>query len=340
MSGFFLRVIARVIALLPFAALPAVGRVVAFLAFDVLRIRRAHVQSALARAGLPPVAREVYQNLGASALELLWLSARSSADVSTLVTIDGHARFREASSRGRGVIVATAHTGNWDLTACACASVTPLTVVTKRLSSRSVDRLWQETRAARGVDLIAAPEGSVFRRARERLSLGRSVAVLIDQDPERTHSVVDAPFLGELALHDTFAATLAARTGAPIVVAFARRDPHVVEVINVIIPPPRASRAWIERTTREIAAHLDSFVRRAPASWLWLHRRWKTQLGQGAHLPRSHLLPGGQSPFELHSVTCTVADTDTPMPVGPLAGGGGAAPAVAGLTQNAPIASP
>lgn len=282
MSGLVLRALARIVALLPFASLPRFGRALAWLAFDVLRIRRAHVEASLARAGLPPVGRDVYRQLGTSALELLWVSARPDHDLGPLVRVEGRERFERARALGRGVIVATAHTGNWDLTACACASMTPISVVTKRLSSASTDRFWQETRASRGVDLIPAPDGSVFRAARARLRAGRAVAVLVDQDPERRTGVVEAPFLGALAVHDSFAAALSARTGAPIAIALARRSEagNVVQIVDVIEPPARAGRAWIAETTRVIAARLDEFIRASPSMWLWLHRRWKTRLAR------------------------------------------------------------
>jgi KDO2-lipid IV(A) lauroyltransferase len=276
-----LRAIAWVIALLPFSALRFFAAFLAFLAFDVLRIRRRHVVASLARAGLDPVnARGVYRQLGISALEFLWLSARPAVPATELMRIDGIDRFEAARAHGRGVIVATAHTGNWDLAACACAERTELSVVTKRLSSPSIDAFWQQTRALRGVDLIAAPDGRALRAIRDRLSAGRAVALLVDQDPERTRSVVSAPFLGDIAVHDTLAATIAARTGAPIVLAFARRDDrgNVLEIIDTIEPPEHPDRAWIEATTRAIAARLDGFVRDNPSAWLWLHRRWKTRL--------------------------------------------------------------
>ncbi len=275
-----LRAIAWVVALLPFSSLRGLSAVLALLAFDVLRIRRRHVLASLARAGLDPRdGRRVYRELGTSALEFLWLSARREVPAAELIRIEGVERYDAARALGRGVIVATAHTGNWDLAACACAARTELSVVTKRQSSPSVDAFWQGTRRARGVDLIAAPDGNVLHAIRERLARGRAVALLVDQDPERTRSVVSAEFLGDVAVHDTLAATLAARSGAPIVVAFARRDQsgNVLEIVETIEPPESADRAWIEETTRTIAARLDAFVRAHPSSWLWLHRRWKTR---------------------------------------------------------------
>jgi len=301
--------LATVVGLLRWSWLPRFGAVLAIVAFDVLRIRRRHVLTSLARigAGDAATARTMYRGLGASALELLWISRHPEVDLTSVVRIEGRELFDAALAHGRGVIVVTAHTGNWDLAACACASVTPLSVVTKRLSSPAVDAWWQGTRAARGVDLLAAPDGNVLRAVRARLGAGRAVALLVDQDPERTTSVVEAPFLGDVAVHDTLAATLSARTGAPIVLAFARRTggANVVEIVGVITPPARAGRTWIAATTQAIASRLDAFVRADPACWLWLHRRWKTRLQQstpqGVQTPRVHFMPGGHSDGPLHS---------------------------------------
>ena len=35
----------------------------------------------------------------------------------------------------------------------------------------------------------------------------------------------------------------------------------------------------IARLTQELAARTESWIRRVPEQWLWLHRRWKTQPG-------------------------------------------------------------
>ncbi len=289
-----LRALAWLVGRLPWGALRPLGWLLGALAFDVLRIRRAHVLASMRRAGLEPDrhARASYVSLGVGVFELLWLTGRPDAPLAPVVRVDGWERFEQARALGRGVVVATAHTGNWDLAACACAARTPLAVVTKRLSTRGLDAFWQAARARRGLELIAAPDGGVLAAIRAQLarpSHDGAIALLIDQDPERTRAVTAAPFLGEIALHDLLPATLAARRGAPIVLAFARREAdgrHVVEIVDVLVPPRGANRAWIVEATRTIAARLDAFVRREPSQWMWLHRRWKTRPeAQGETLP-------------------------------------------------------
>ncbi len=225
-------------------------------------------------------ARAFYAELGVSAIEFLQLALRGPRALSH-VEIDGpsRARWRDALATNRGVVVAASHTGNWDLAACAVAREVELLVVTKHLSVRWLDRFWQSTRAALGVRLADA--AGAMARARETLRRGGAVAMMIDQAPSRAQNAVTVEFLGRTAHADRAAAALAASVGAPLVVAVSRRDElgrQIVEVLDVLLPPRRAGRAWIERATREATRALDAFVRRHPSQWLWLHRRWKPML--------------------------------------------------------------
>lgn len=102
--------------------------------------------------------------------------------------------------------------------------------------------------------------------------------MMIDQVPASCRHAVRVDFLGRGAWSDRAPAALAARSGAPLVVAaFRRRDDgdHVLHVLSVLWPPVRARRAWIDRATVEATRALERFVREVPSQWLWLHRRWR-----------------------------------------------------------------
>lgn len=225
-------------------------------------------------------ARAFYAELGISAVEFLALAVRGSKALEH-VWIDepSRARWNEALALNRGVVVAASHTGNWDLAACAVARERELLVVTKHLSVRWLDRFWQSTRAALGVRLADA--AGALARAKETLRRGGAVALMIDQAPTSARHAVPVEFLGASAHADRAAAALAAASGAPLVVAASRRDERggqVLEVLDVLLPPRRAARAWIDRATRDATRALEAFVRRHPSQWLWLHRRWKPML--------------------------------------------------------------
>jgi len=274
MAALFL--LSRAVGLLPWRWLRVPGALIGALVGSLLRIRRRQVEGAMLRAGVenvPATARRMYASLGTALFEFLWMIGRRASPVFAVRFTD---RATVALAR-RGVVIATAHTANWDLVACGAAQGhLPLTVITKRLSAEWLDRIWQSERAARGIELLDG--AGVFGRAVDSIAQKRGVAVLIDQAPERASAVVESPFLGEKARCDMMAALLSARTGANLVLALGCRQPdgmYVVDVPLVLEPPPRATRAWAEQATRELNAELEAFVRRNPSQWLWLHRRWK-----------------------------------------------------------------
>jgi KDO2-lipid IV(A) lauroyltransferase len=283
------RAVAALVGALPYAALGALGAALGWLAGSVLRIRRAHAEAAMRAAGLddaPTRAARVYRSLGLGVFELLWTTSRDPRELDARFSFDDAAArdLRAGLARGRGLVVVTAHTGNWDIAACGAArrlvdeGLAPsLTVVTKRLKSRGLDRAWQRLRAERGVTLVGS-EGAA-RACLRALRSGGVVALLVDQAPERGDRTITAPFAGAPARYDLAPALIAARAGAPIAMMFASREPdgqHRMTSAGLVEPAELVGgRAAHEAATRRIAAAVDAFVRAHAEQWLWLHRRWK-----------------------------------------------------------------
>ena len=259
------------------------GALLGWLAGSALRIRRRHVEASMRSAGIArpaAEARAMYASLGASAVEFLWMAWRGRPALDG-VRFDeaSRVRWQEALGRGRGVVVAASHTGNWDLAACAVARDVELLVVTKHLRVRWLDRFWQSTRAKLGVSLSDA-HGAIAR-SRAVLRRGGVVAMMIDQVPLSASHASPVVFLGQTAATDRAPAALAASARVPLVVAAAHRDEdgrQLLHVLDVLLPPSRPSRAWVLEATRTATRALDRFVRAHPSQWLWLHRRWKPML--------------------------------------------------------------
>ena len=161
------------------------GALLGWVAGSVLRIRRAHVEAAMAAAGIGrpgEQARAMYAALGMSAVEFFGMAVRGRAALGC-VRIDeaSRGRWERVLAEGRGVVVAASHTGNWDMAACAIAQEVELLVVTKHLSIRWMDRVWQATRARLGVELSDA--WGAIARGRAVLRRRGVVAMMIDQVP-------------------------------------------------------------------------------------------------------------------------------------------------------------
>jgi KDO2-lipid IV(A) lauroyltransferase len=272
-----------------------VAGALAWLVGDVLRVRRAHVEASMERAGVPEpdsTARSMYRSLARAVVELLTLAfgAKPSFEPpgDLLASIRGG---------GRGAVVATAHTGSWDVVACRMAELAPLTVVTKRLSIRPLDSLWQRLRRDRGVRLVAA--GRAARAVGAALGRGELVAMVVDQAPERERAAIRVPFLGAPAWVDLAPALCALRGKCPLVAAFPLRlasGEHRVVVARVLWPPPLADRAWPAFAMGEVTRALEEFVRAHPEQWLWMHRRWKDVPRRSGASPGPRALADASAP--------------------------------------------
>jgi KDO2-lipid IV(A) lauroyltransferase len=248
-------------------------------------MRRANVSDARS------VAASMYRSLGAGIFELLWLAGkgpeqRDAAIAEHVVLEDDFAvALHEACERGP-VVLAASPTGNWELAAFGAAralgaSGRRLAVVVKPQSVGVFHAFCTHLREACGLRLIA-PEGA-FGAARRSLAAGDVIAMPIDQVPGRKRHGVRVPFLGAQAFADRAPAAVARATGATLLVVATSRQGRRQHIHLLAELPPHGrgestASAWITNATRESTRALDAFVIAEPASWLWLHRRWRAPL--------------------------------------------------------------
>jgi len=285
-----LRLVGVLTALLPWRSLGIPGNAIGWICASVLRIRRRAVETAMRRAAIAEpctVARAMYKNLGRSLFELFWLSGAGSQDRDRALD---HVQIDEATAHAllhaakRGpVILAASHTGNWELVAFAAARMLgragrSLVVVAKPLSVHALNVFCMRLRESFGLRILA-PDGALAA-ARHALLAGEVVAMPIDQVPDRARHGCEVSFLGARALADRAPAMLAQATGATLVVVGAER--HGAEQrVRILAEIGACTVHGSRRTDRAIQATkqasfaLERFCMASPASWLWLHRRWR-----------------------------------------------------------------
>jgi KDO2-lipid IV(A) lauroyltransferase len=197
------------------------------------------------------------------------------------ISVDGleHLEAATAASRPGGVLVLTAHFGNWELAGLVGPLYgVPMATVMRPLDSPLLDRLARRLRGSTGVEMIDKREA--FRAVTDALRRRQLVAILLDQNASRREGVF-VPFFGRPASTSRGLALLSLRTGTPILPVFMHREPdgrhHLV--IEPAIPSPSrgALGVSIEELTAACASRIEATVRRWPEQWLWLHRRWRTR---------------------------------------------------------------
>lgn len=255
------------------------------LAAYALGVRRAVALSNLARAfpergqrELRALARRSYAALGRSLAEMALSLRMPDDELERLVRFDGFERYLQARAGGRGVVIAVAHFGSWELVARAGARRgMPLTAITRPLRGR-FNRWLLAARRSGG--LRELPDKGATGDALSVLRRGETLAVVVDQNmlPRRG---IFVDFFGTSACTTPAAAVFALRSGAPLLAAFPVRQAdgrHVVQFEGPFAAPPGTPAAEaVRRLTQEVTRAVERAVRAHPEQWFWVHRRWKTR---------------------------------------------------------------
>lgn len=195
-------------------------------------------------------------------------------NVGEWIRYEGLENFTGALARGRGVLVATAHLGNWELSAFAHAWMTaPMNIVVRPLDNPRVDALVEKRRALSGNRVIEKIEAA--RGILRALAANQAVGILIDQNTSLEEGVF-IDFFGVKACAGSAFAKLAYRSGAAVVPGFALWSEAERKYVLRFYPAVAVS-GDAGADTQRIHAVLESVIREYPDQWLWIHRRWKTR---------------------------------------------------------------
>jgi KDO2-lipid IV(A) lauroyltransferase len=195
-------------------------------------------------------------------------------NVARWIRCEGFEHYERAIRGGRGVLFATAHLGNWELSAYAHALLAaPMNIVVRPLDNPLIDRLVERRRAFSGNRPIFKKDYA--RAILKALAANQAVGILIDQNasPE-TGVFVD--FFGVPACAGAGFAKLAARSGAPVIPGFALWIEKEQRYVLRFYPPVPITGDPV-RDTQALQSQLESVIREYPEQWLWIHRRWKTR---------------------------------------------------------------
>jgi KDO2-lipid IV(A) lauroyltransferase len=199
------------------------------------------------------------------------------------IRLEGGEHFDQAREAGRGVLVATAHLGNWELSAFAHALMTaPMNVVVRPLDNPLIDRMVERRRTLSGNRTIGKKD---FARAiLKALAANQAVGILIDQNAA-VDSGVFVDFFGVPASAGTGFAKFAAHSGAAVIPGFALWKEEEKRYVLRFYPPLTMTGDAV-RDTQTLQSKLEEVIREYPDQWLWIHRRWKTRP------------PGEESPYD------------------------------------------
>lgn len=206
--------------------------------------------------------------------------------VTLLPDPETHSRLLE-----KGGILILGHLGNWEtmgVSVCYSAPENDLYVFAKRQSNPWSNRWIENTRATQRIKLVYTDESP--RKALGLLKRGNLVAFISDQDAGKNGSFF--PFLGRLASTFLGPATFARMTDVPILFCSSWYDDsgrlyfYIEEFERPKLDPRQDPEKWEKEFTYRWVRRLEEEVRKHPADYFWLHRRWHTRPENETELSR------------------------------------------------------
>lgn len=177
---------------------------------------------------------------------------------------------------GQGLIVASAHLGNWEVAARAISMIKPILVAYRPFNNPNLNEVAREARQGEHLRFVSRLEAHpmVFMRA---LAAGDIVALMIDQHATRGRIAIQ--FFDRPAWATKSVAMLSLTTRMPLLVAFAVRTGRMRYEIHASGPIAYARTGDREKDaaaiTQAITTEVEKAVRRHPEQYLWGHRRWR-----------------------------------------------------------------
>ncbi len=229
------------------------------------------------------ILKAMYRNLGLSFVELLRYRKIDTDYIDSHVEFHGLEHIERGLEKGHGVVLLTAHFGNWELMAMSFAvKGFRLSVVARPIDNIYVDGFINQARTYHGNTVIE--KRNALKRLVQVLKNNGIVLVLLDQRASTTEGVVVNFFNIPAPTHKGIAG-LVRRTGSTVVPVFMHRTGTWKH--RVICRPPVElaitdnREADIVENTQRFATTIEQMIRKYPEEWFWFHSRWERRKKNG-----------------------------------------------------------
>jgi Kdo2-lipid IVA lauroyltransferase/acyltransferase len=239
----------------------------------------------LALPELPPqtrkeILRRVYVHLGWQLVEFCRMTRYTRENTRDWLRTEGLEHYQAAQARGKGVLVITAHLGAWELSSFYHSLMGhPMGMVIRRLDNRKLDAYVNRIRCLHGNYVLHKDDFG--RGLLTAMHEGGTVGILMDTNMTPPQGAF-VKFFGIEACTATGLAHVARKTGAAVLPGFMLWQNAEKRYVlhfgpQIEIPQTESVSDDILKGTQLCNDAIESWIRRYPDQWLWIHRRWKTR---------------------------------------------------------------
>lgn len=282
MAYFLMKLLSKCLMAMPDSLRRKVGDLIGALTWLIVPPKRKHMalRNVMLALGLNETAamdivKRSWTRFGRMITEVL-IFPKMKRDISRYVRIEGKEHLDQVLAGGGGAVLASAHSGNWELLGAALAlNGYPTVGVVQKQADAEMDKLINEYRRLAGMHVTYK---AGVREMVRLLGEGWLVGLAMDQDAGKDGAILE--FFGRKASCAQGPAFLARMKRTPIVPAFITENADGVHTVLVQAP------LWVEITgdkhedirkmTEQLMGIIEEHVKQYPSEWFWMHNRWKS----------------------------------------------------------------
>jgi KDO2-lipid IV(A) lauroyltransferase len=282
---------------LPYSVIKAISGALLVTVYVVLKRMRRTAMNTLniafgrekSQAELQKICKDCFNNGARGVIELGAFMARP-VFIKETFSFDGDSRenLEAAFKEGKGVIGISAHFGNFPLMLLYLAQMGyPTNAIIRPSRDEIIEKDFQAARSRLGLKTVHSyPRETCVSQSLKALRDKELLVVLMDQNTG-SKSGVYVDFFGQKSGTATGPIIFAMRTGAPLLPIFTLRDGNsdkhrlVIEK-HFYLEQKATDEETIQHNVQKLTNIIEGYIRKYPAEWGWMHRRWKSRPPQSA----------------------------------------------------------
>jgi len=226
------------------------------------------------------ILRGVFRHLGWQLVEFCRMTRYTPENTAGWMRAEGLDHYLAAKARGKGVLIVTGHLGAWELSSFYHSLMGyPMSMVARQLDNLRLDEFVNGIRCLHGNHVLLKDDfGRGLLTAMRR---GETVGILMDTNMTPPQGAF-VEFFGRQACTATGVAHIALKTGAAVLPGFMLWEKAENRYVLHFGPELQFTRSGnaeqdILAATQQCTSAIETWIRRYPDQWLWIHRRWKTR---------------------------------------------------------------
>jgi len=277
-------IIAKTVQLFGFRRLHLPAKILSYVFFDLLKIRKDVVYKNLGiafpkktQAEKEVIAKKSYYHFSRLILEIMCIPKMNKEEIYSLVFCEEIQELRSVYEQGEGLIILTAHFGNWEFGAISVPMQmgTIMYPIVKPQRNPFVTKWLKQMRESHGNKVISL--GISIRETYKVLKEGKILGVVGDQRGPKDGMRVKLFGIDTAIFSGT--ADLVLKLNVPVYVLFAARingseyRAFTERIDTENLPEDKYEK--VKEINQRYMNLLEKYVKLYPEQWFWMHNIWK-----------------------------------------------------------------